>query len=89
MKQLLATLKVKLEALSNPTTSSVLKDFEKTVLKLQGVSRFQKLRAKSLTDHAAWLQAKVANNVSKANKATQEAEMAEAAAARINKLLQG
>jgi hypothetical protein len=89
MRTILNTIVDKAIARINPTTSGVLKEFEKTVSKLHAVSRFQKLKAKAHSDTAAKLQAQVALQVSKTNGALGEAELAEAAANRINKLLVG
>jgi len=89
MRTILNNIIGKAIAAINPTTAGVLKDFEKTVKKLEGVSRFQKLRAKSHTDFAAQLQTRVAKHVSKSNEAIREAEAAHLAAVRINKLLNG
>lgn len=89
MRTILNNIVNKTIAITNPTTSGVLKEFEKTVAKLHAVSRFQKMKAKTHSDTAAKLQAQVALQVSKTNVALDEAYMAEAAANRINKLLVG
>ena len=89
MKQLFNNLLARVLVQFNPTTASVLKQFDKTISKLDDVATFQKAKAKQHTDTAAKLQQVVAQQVTLSNKALIEAEAATQAAARIEKLLRG
>lgn len=83
MKQLLATIKERALLILNPTTSSVLKDFDKLTKKLDKVAARQAKREKAHRDAAIQLQDIAATQVAIANQARAEANKALMMADRI------